>query len=206
MNIFVLGDSISIHYGPFLERYLAGSMGYARKSGEEEALKNLDVPCGANGGDSSMVLAYLRAQKKFGTFPHDLLMLNCGLHDIKTDVATGQKQVPLELYQKNLQEIIQCVQTLQTALVWLRTTPVVDIIHNKPDAGFHRFASDVDVYNSAADALMKDAGIPVIDLYAFTQNMSDDRYCDHVHFKEHVQEKQAAFIAGWLMAFKSQFQ
>jgi hypothetical protein len=42
-KVFVLGDSISIHWGPDLERLLT-SQGweYSRKSGVEEALRNLD--------------------------------------------------------------------------------------------------------------------------------------------------------------------
>ena len=62
MKVYVIGDSISIQYGPHLQAYLKGTMGYARKEGEEKALLNLDCPQGANGGDSSMVLSFLKAR------------------------------------------------------------------------------------------------------------------------------------------------
>lgn len=61
-KIFVVDDSISIQYGPFLEKYLQGIMRYSRKEGTEEALQNLDIPQGANGGDFSRVVAYLKAK------------------------------------------------------------------------------------------------------------------------------------------------
>ena len=54
-SVFVVGDSISIQYGPFLEQMLSGRIAYARKGSEDatmaEALRNLDIPVGANGGD-----------------------------------------------------------------------------------------------------------------------------------------------------------
>lgn len=41
------------------------------------------VPDGPNGGDSQMVLAYLKSRLADRTFEPDVIMLNCGLHDIK---------------------------------------------------------------------------------------------------------------------------
>ena len=72
-SIFVIGDSISIQYGPYLQKALAPWCGYARKSGEEAALKNLDNPMGANGGDSSMVHDYVAEIVKDPDFQPDLL-------------------------------------------------------------------------------------------------------------------------------------
>ena len=197
-KIYVLGDSISLHYGPYLEKCLAGSMRYTRKQETDEARLSLDRPQGANGGDSSMVLAFLRAAQQAGGLAADVLLLNCGLHDIKTDPATGRKQVPLRRYRENLRAIVAVVRAMQLELVWIRTTPCDEQTHNRPGMPFHRFRADCEAYNAAADAIMKKAGVPVIDLYALTRNLGPDLYCDHVHFHEHVREKQAAYIAGWL--------
>lgn len=42
-RLFVLGDSISIHYDPALRRLMTGQgWEYDRKSGVKEALQNLD--------------------------------------------------------------------------------------------------------------------------------------------------------------------
>ena len=57
------------------------------------------------------------------------------------------------------------------------------------------------MYNAAADGVMAAAGVPMIDLYTFTRNLGPDLYCDHVHFHEHVREKQGAFVAGWVMGY-----
>lgn len=213
MKIYVLGDSISIQYGPYLEAVLHGVMEYARKEGEDEALRDLDIPQGANGGDSSMVLAFLEAKTAVGGIDADLLLLNCGLHDIKTDPATGAKQVLIDQYAQNLQRIVAVVKPMRPTLVWIRTTPCDETVHNHPGMAFHRFAADGQAYNAVADGIMREHGVPVIDLYTFTRNLQglpseqatqqlDDLYCDHVHFHDHVRRQQAAFIAGWLAAHR----
>jgi lysophospholipase L1-like esterase len=201
MKVYIIGDSISIHYGPYLKRYLAGLMEYARKEGEEEALLNLDRPQGANGGDSSMVLDFLKAKAASGGLAADLLLVNCGLHDIKTDPKTGAKQVPMDQYRRNLEAIVALTARMRLPMVWIRTTPCDETVHNARCGGFHRFKADNAAYNAAADDIMKRAGIPLIDLHTFTLNLGPDIYCDHVHFPEPIREKQAAFIAGWLTAY-----
>lgn len=199
MKIYVIGDSISIQYGPCLQSNLTGFMEYARKEGEHEALVNLDYPQGANGGDSSMVLSFLRDQAQTGGIDTDFLLVNCGLHDIKTDPATGKKQVPIERYEQNLRAMVDVVASMGIKLVWIRTTPCDEAVHNRGKMEFHRFSADNIAYNRVADAVMTEAGVPVIDLYTFTMNLGQDLYCDHVHFHVPVREKQAAFIAGWLV-------
>jgi lysophospholipase L1-like esterase len=202
-RLFVLGDSISIQYGPYLEQYLTGRYHYARKEGTELALQNLDIAQGANGGDSSQVLSYLKAMQANGGILADVLLLNCGLHDLRTIPATDSKQITPDQYKANLLAILETAQEMGLKVVWVRTTPVVDEVHNtgRADTDFHRYAADVDVYNAIADEVMRSKNVSSIDLYTFTRNLGPDVYCDHVHFHEHVREKQAAYIAGWLELF-----
>lgn len=197
-KLYIIGDSISIQYGPYLQQALQGIMHYARKEGEAEALLNLDNPQGANGGDSSMVLAFLQGMAQQGGIDADLLLVNCGLHDIKTNPQTGQCQVAIDRYAENLRAIVNLVATMQPMLVWIRTTPCDERVHNQPHLAFHRFAADGDAYNRIADEIMRAASIPIIDLYTFTRNLGPDLYCDHVHFHEAVRAQQAAFLASWL--------
>jgi hypothetical protein len=83
-------------------------------------------------------------------------------------------------------------------LVWARTTPVVDAIHNSRSDTFKRHAADVEAYNAVADRVMAAHGVPVIDLFTFTCNLGTDVYIDHVHYNDSVRVQQAAFIAGRL--------
>ncbi len=200
-KVYVIGDSISIHYGPYLEKYLKGFMSYARKEGVEQSLQNLDIPQGANGGDSSNVLAYLEYKLKSGGIDADVLLLNCGMHDIKTDPVRHTRQVSLEKYEENLKKILPVVDKLKVRLVWIRTAPFDEKVHNTEGMKFFRFSADGINYNAVADRVMRSNNIPVIDLYTFTVNLGDNLYCDHAHFHEHIREKQGAFIAGWLTAY-----
>ena len=202
-SLFVLGDSISMQYGPYLDTYLGGLMAYARKSDDGEAHPDLDKPQGANGGDSSMVLGYLRARAATNPIKTDLLLFNCGLHDIKTDIVTGTKQVPVGYYAANLQAIVTEIRRMGPFPVWVRTTPCDSEIHNTRKKDFHRFSQDVVEYNATADLIMAAQGVPIIDLYTFTINLGPYLYCDHVHFQDGIREKQAAFLAGALATLRA---
>lgn len=197
-SIFVIGDSISIGYGPTLERALVGHASYARKGGEAEALQNLDIPVGANGGDSGMVLEYLRSLQAEGFLKQTLLVLNCGLHDIKVQPDGDARQVPLEAYQTNLQTIATITPALAEQVVWVRITPVIEERHNsrKP---FWRYQADVDAYNTAADAIAHGNGWRSIDLHAFVRAQGEHAFTkDGVHFKAGAEAEQGCFIAGFL--------
>ncbi len=200
-RVFVLGDSISMQYGPALERLLAPRFDYDRKRDDGAGTSaNLDDPDGANGGDSSMVLAYLRTRRARQPIPADILLLNCGLHDIRTDPVTRAKRTSREEYAANLRLILAEAAAMGLRVVWVRTTPVVDALHNTRCGKFHRFAADVAAYNEVADGIMRAAGVPELDLHAFTLPLLPGALVDHAHFDEPTREKQAAFLAGGLFA------
>ncbi|HBL78027.1 MAG TPA: lipase [Prolixibacteraceae bacterium] len=195
-KLFLIGDSISIQYGPYLEKYLRGFASYERKQDDGSANKNLDYPTGANGGDSKMVLNYLRHKLDEPGFKPDYLLLNCGLHDIKRNTVTREIQVPEEEYRENIETIIQLLKKRHIQMIWMRTTAVVDSIHNAKSSSFHRFATDVETYNQIADEVCAKNKIPVIDLHSFTKQLGEEQFTDHVHYKEPARALQAAFIAG----------
>jgi lysophospholipase L1-like esterase len=202
-KVFVVGDSISIQYGPYLEKYLSGKADYDRKNDTpgQKAEANLDYPTGANGGDSRMVLAYLKTKVAEPGFRPDVLLLNCGLHDIKLNPKTQTHQVDSASYSQNLHAIYSLLKKQKIPLVWVRSTAVVDSIHNSRSTAFHRHARDLDAYNRIADEVWKEHRVPVIDLYSFTQNLPGNNYIDHVHYNENTRALQAAYIAGYLTQY-----
>ncbi len=201
-NLFVLGDSISIEYGPFLEQLTTGKWQYARKTGMSDTLLTNDIPQGGNGGDSRMCLDYLATSNTRQSIAADVLLLNCGLHDIKLDAKRYEDgtKVPLEEYKVNLAKIIKVVKQMGPKLVWVRTTPVNEAQHNTPDSKLHRLQRDVERYNEAADGVMRAHGVPAIDLFGFTMSLgpTDKTLRDGRHFHQPVSQLQAAYIAGWL--------
>lgn len=193
-TVHVVGDSISIQYGPYLEKYLASSIHYSRKAGK---VGNLDVPEGANGGDSTQVLAYLDQCLAEGKH-WAVLLLNCGLHDIRR-YDVGRYQVSPAEYEQNVSRILAQAKTLADQIVWIGTTPLINTLHNTRTAEFERFNEDVEMYNEIADRVAAAQGAAIIDLYAFCHALGGaELYQDHVHFTPPVQQLQAAFIAGYL--------
>lgn len=220
-TLFVLGDSISIQYGPYLERMLAGHFACNRKGSELLGVQTPNVNRvgvlqhlaalesgleAINGGDSASVLAYLQAKSAAQTRLGSVLLLNCGLHDIRRDPRSAARQVEPEAYAANLIDILFLATRLSQRVVWLSTTPVCDELHQRLNPDFQRFNTDVALFNRIADLVMEEGGIPSIDLYGFTRKLSpadetlEQLYCDHVHFNEPVRQMQAAYIAGWLEA------
>jgi hypothetical protein len=197
-ELFVIGDSIFMQYGPYLEQYLERKWAYDRKRNEGADSSNLDNPAGANGGDSGMVLAYLQRKVQDPAFRPDLVLINCGLHDIKTNVQTGEKQVSLDAYRANLEQVYALLEDKGIRMVWIRTTPVDDETHNSRQQSFHRYSADVAVYNAVADVVFTSRNVPIIDLHGFTENLGNDRFIDHVHFGEETRAAQAAYIAGFV--------
>lgn len=195
-RLFLIGDSISIHYNPYLKEYLGDAVIFERKQDDGHAEKNLDVPAGANGGDSRMVLEYLRTKMNDENFRPHIILVNCGLHDIKRNNTTGTIQVSEKEYRMNLEEIFMLVGNRNIKPIWVRTTQVVDSIHNAKQHAFHRYATDLLKYNRIADEVCAKYEVPVIDLYDFTKKLGTNQFIDHVHYNESTRQMQAAFIAG----------
>lgn len=194
-SVFLIGDSISIDYGPIIEEHLLGRIDYHRKEGLDEARLNLDEPQGANGGDSARVSRYLKAKAEAGEARHDLLLVNCGLHDIKVSKETGEICITEAQYRENLSTILEISSGIAERFAWISTTPVDDVLHaNRTRFGFHRTQANVDRYNAiAADVF---AEVPSIDLAAFTANLGEEIFRDGVHFSKAVIEKQGIYMAG----------
>jgi len=197
-RLLLIGDSISVHYAPYLEDCLRGRFTLLNREGAAAALADLDVPLGANWGDSSRVLERLRSTGLLEAVRADLALVNCGLHDLKRETAEAGCQVPLENYRENLEQIADLFERAKTPLIWVNTTPVDDERHARLMKKFARFERDVVAYNEAAEAVMRRRGVPVIDLHGFTKRLGPDIFDDHVHFTPEVRKKQARCLADGL--------
>lgn len=199
-TLYVLGDSIAYHYGPYLKRLLAGTYEIRTKEGDREAGVNLDRPAGANGGDSGRVLAFLTEQSDADSSPlrSDYLLLNCGLHDIKRNPESMRPLVELVNYKDNLDRVFTLIREAGSRSVWISSTPVPDERHNALVAEFRRYNDDIVLYNAAAREIASLYGIPILDLHAFSSRLGSEAYCDHVHYTEEARYLQAAYIAGFI--------
>lgn len=203
-KLFLIGDSISIQYYPYLKDFLVEIAELERKEDNGQADQNLDIPQGANGGDSKMVLAYLKSKTNDPDFKPDYLLLNCGLHDIKHNPDSEGTQVDSVAYRENLEAIYQLLSSKGIGLIWIQTTQVIDSVHNMRSQSFKRYAEDVTLFNGIAAEVCDKHQIPVIDLYTHSVAMGRDAIRDHVHYYESGRIAQASYIAGFLQYYLHQ--
>jgi len=147
-KVVLIGDSIRIGYAPLVAKRLEG--------------KAIVVSAKPNGEDSGNVLKNL--QEWVIKENPDVVHINAGLHDLKLKDAAYQ--VPLAEYEKNLKMILERIQKETHAkIIFATSTPILDNLHAQRKAGFDRLEADVQKYNTAAVAIMKQAGVPIDDLH-----------------------------------------
>ena len=202
-KLFLLGDSIALGYRPYLTKYLGTEYEVSTKGENEQTAKNLNYPSGANCRDSRMMLSYLRNRCTNGRLNYDIILFNCGLHDIKYNWETEEIQIEIEEYENNLRRICAILKSTGAGVYFVNSTPVSDEIHNSTqniilNVNFVRRPGDIEKYNTVAENVMLENAIPVIDLYSFTKALGTKAVRDHVHYFPEIEEKQAEFIAEYL--------
>jgi lysophospholipase L1-like esterase len=206
-KLFVIGDSISCYYGEYLKPMLDGAYEYDRKGGTNKLDDLDDCTDGINGGDSSMVLTYIKSVINMEIFKPDYLLLNCGIHDTK--MPDGKLQVPPDQYSKNLTQILDIAKSKNIKVIWVRTTPVNENTTQWEKEEIKRRIHDIDLYNDIADEIMPDNDIPIIDLHKFTVNLGPDVFMnsnDSVHFNANTAKLQAAFISGSILGIENSYK
>jgi lysophospholipase L1-like esterase len=169
-NVVLIGDSIRMGYQSTVQQAL---------------LNQADVWAPQeNGGTSANVLAHL--DKWVLSRRPDVVHLNCGLHDLKTEFGSGTQAVPLDAYTANLSTIFRQIRQQTTAtLIWAATTPVNERWHhdNKP---FDRFEADVQAYNQRACEIAAQFDVQIDDLYQVAMRAGRDTILlqDGVHFAQ----------------------
>lgn len=184
--------------GPPLVVLIGDSIRMGYQQGVVEALGHeAEVWCPEpNGGDSRNVLAHLD-EWVLQRAP-DVVHVNCGLHDIKKDFATGTPQVPLEEYAGNVEQILSRLSECKgMRVVWALTTPVNEKWH-RANKEFDRFEVDVQAYNERARTACRNRSIEVNDLYALVESIGRDDILreDGVHFSDGGSRLLAGAVAS----------
>lgn len=202
-KMLLVGDSISLHYGTYLNEYIKHEYEIYSKPGREEALKKIDKAIGGNGGDSSMVLEYIKERQEASDLDFDVFLFNCGLHDIKRKIPEENLQISMEEYEKNLTEIYEIMSLNKVKCIFMTTTPVLEDMHNTLiPAGIKRYNKDVLKYNEIAIKVANKYNASIIDLHRFVCSNAGEIYIDYAHFDSHMRKLQAAFIAGAVMSME----
>jgi len=143
-RVLLIGDSISIGYTPAVREALSG------KANVHRAPTN----CGPT------IRGLESLDEWLGDGRWDVIHFNWGLHDLKF-MDDGKRQVPLDEYEKNLNELVVRLKKTGAKLIWCSTTPVPE------GCSPPRTDEDVLAYNAVAKKIMEAGGIAIDDLYAF---------------------------------------
>jgi lysophospholipase L1-like esterase len=183
-SVVLIGDSIRMGYEDTVRTQLAR---VAKVWGPKD-----------NGGTSENVLAHLDEW----AIPRrpDIVHINCGLHDIKTEFGQDAGKVALNDYADNVRRILTRLRNeTDAAVVWATSTPVNEDRHNatKP---FARFEADVDAYNAASMEIARELGIVVNDLFSVVMSAGRDDLLieDGVHFTPEGGELLGEHVADCL--------
>lgn len=160
-RVLLIGDSVSLGYTLFLRRDLAG-------------IANLHRPP-ANCGSTETALRNLDKWLHGGKW--DVIYFNWGLHDLSYEYDDhvnvnakgvyahpgngGHQQVSPFEYERNLHELIGRLRKTGATLIFATTTPV--------SADLHAYVKGSEIpYNNIAQRVMREEGVAVDDLWAFT--------------------------------------
>jgi lysophospholipase L1-like esterase len=142
-RVLLIGDSISIGYTVTVRKELAGKANVLR------------IP--ENGADTANGVK--KIDSWLGESKWDVIHFNWGLHDLKV-TPEGSRQVPIDVYEKNLGALVARLKKTSAVLIWATTTPVPEGKQSPV-----REAADGPKYNAAARRVMEANGIAVDDLY-----------------------------------------
>ena len=185
----LIGDSVSLGYTPHVVAALKGKVEVKHHRGNAQhtgtGLKMLD--------------------RWIGKTKWDVIHFNWGLWDLcyrhpkskeqgRRDKKRGTLTMPLEQYEKNLDQLAARLKKTKAKLIWAHTTTVP-----KGEAG--RKVGDDDKYNEAAARVMKKHGIEINDLNALTDSFPAELFTapGNVHFKTEGSQEIGQAVAVKIM-------
>lgn len=112
-RLLVIGDSVSMNYGPFAEEALKGIVNYHRNEGN----------CFSSNYGTQYADFWLGDFTKKG-LQWDVIHFNHGLHDLKQAGPDAPFATPIETYKANLRRVIEILNKTGAKLVFCTTTPV----------------------------------------------------------------------------------
>lgn len=175
-RVLLIGDSITFGYHPTVKAVLADTARVER------------IPI--NGRSTRLTL--LNLESWLGNGKWAVVHFNWGLHDLRI-MDSGQHQVPLEEYERNLDTLIRRLRQTGARLIFATTTPVPEGPVDPP-----RQPRDVLRYNEAAlKVLARHPMIRIDDLYSHAvKRCVEQQIPANVHFKPEGYRCLGEHVAG----------
>jgi len=190
-KILILGDSISMAYGPFVKQQLSEFADVSRpvRNGKDEN-------CAGTIHGVANLDRWLAAAGEV-----DLIFFNFGLHDLKrvdrdtknySNNPADPRQAEPDEYRQQLSQIVARLKQTEARLVFVTTTPV-PVGDVKP----RREVGDPLHYNAIARTVVDHQGIEVLDLYApALKNLAEWQQPVNVHFNPKGSEELAKLVSA----------
>lgn len=190
-RVMLIGDSISVGYTDGVRAALAGRANIHRVQG--------------NGGPSSSGVQRVKEWIAPAAGRWDVIHFNFGLHDVKrgTGGKTNQPyptsdghQVPPDVYEQNLRQIVAQLQRTGATLIWASTTPIPAGKLDPP-----RQPGDEVAYNQIARRVMIENGVTIDDLHAAVLAQAPGlQLPGNVHFTKEGSAVLAKHVAASIQA------
>lgn len=185
-KVLIIGDSISGGYTPRVVKLLKGKALVKHSPGNSQhtgtGIKKIDA--------------------WIGKTDWDVIHFNWGLWDLcyrhpkskvqgRRDKAKGTLTTPLDVYEKNLDQLVTRLKKTDATLIWAHTTVV-------PEGEAGRKVGDDEKYNAAATRVMKKHGVAIDDLLALTKGFPPELFSKpgDVHYSAKGYDKIAEQVAA----------
>lgn len=167
VNVALVGDSIRLFSEPFVRRCLPSR--FKLRSPAE------------NCKSSRNVAARIREWVRPATA--DVVLVNCGLHDIRHDPGQCRPVTSPEDYVANLQHVFAYLAATGASVIWATSTPIRESMHAGIDSP-RWYREDLVAYNRLSVELALGFGFGVNDLYGRLTEAAAERLLmpDGVHF------------------------
>lgn len=184
-KVLIIGDSISIGYfGPTRDLLYDRADVYHNQGNAQHTAYGLT-----------------KLDEWLGDTQWDVIHFNHGLHDLKyidekgkrVSPAVGKQQIPIDQYERNLEELTVRLKQTGVPLIFATTTPV-------PEGASGRIKGDAIRYNKVAVQIMAKHDVPVNDLYAFAISRLDSiQNVRDVHFTKEGSRLLAEQVANHIL-------
>ena len=183
-TVFLIGDSIRIGYSETVKAELAD-------------VANVIWPA-ENCRNSQYILTTLRTWATI-TDPAtvDLVLFNCGQWDLAHFEGDAYNLTDIDTYALNIGRIIwRLHKHFPNAKIHFATCSSMNpdgIIGRNP-----RTNEEVKAYNAAACRAVQKEGVPVCDIFAFTETLSGADFVDHCHPTKEAFASLGKYVAAYL--------
>lgn len=182
--VYSSGNSISMGYWPYLEGELHDTMDVYY---QRELAKDMPDIGLRNNGHAHLAYAVLQAAYKNERFRPDYILINFGLHMIRTHHGKVQA------YGDWIAKFAAFAKAHDARMIWVNTTPYQQSFRPAQN-------ETIKAFNAIAAEVAARHGVPVVNLHACVLEQvkaGGDKavFTDGVHFTEDTKRKQAFFIA-----------